>query len=86
MSTGEESKYDGAHGQPAEGATFASYLASDSADKQRLAAEQAALVDVSPLDAHNLSLLDQVHPVAWTDPDPDGIVYNMVAIGAGAGE
>ena len=41
-------------------------------------------VGVSPLDAHNVFLLDQVHPRAWVDPQPKPR-YNLVVIGAGAG-
>lgn len=41
-------------------------------------------VDVSPLDEHNVKLLDNVHPAKWLDPEPQP-KYNMVVIGAGAG-
>ena len=41
---------------------------------------------VSPMDEHNMSLLDQVHPRSWVDPTPPAdFVYDLVAIGAGAG-
>ena len=39
---------------------------------------------VEPLDTHNAKLLDNVRPRAWKNPEPTE-VYNMVAIGAGAG-
>jgi pyruvate/2-oxoglutarate dehydrogenase complex dihydrolipoamide dehydrogenase (E3) component len=35
-----------------------------------------------PNDAHNRTLLDNVHPLGWTNPTPDG-VYNIVIIGGG---
>jgi len=38
-----------------------------------------------PLDEHNALLLDNVHPRNRPNPDPTGIVYDLVAIGAGAG-
>ncbi len=41
------------------------------------------LLELSPLDEHNLKLLDAVHPRGHVNPEPSG-VYNMVAIGAGA--
>ena len=39
---------------------------------------------VSPLDAHNVKLLDNTHPKAWVDPTPKP-TYNLVVIGAGSG-
>ena len=42
----------------------------------------AALPDVSPLDEHNLKLIDNVHPTRWTNPDPAGR-YHLVVVGAG---
>ena len=41
-------------------------------------------VGVEPLDAHNVKLLDNVHPRSWVDPEPKPR-YNLVVIGAGAG-
>eukprot|EP00192_Tetraselmis_astigmatica_P007360 CAMPEP_0117668246 /NCGR_PEP_ID=MMETSP0804-20121206/11438_1 /TAXON_ID=1074897 /ORGANISM="Tetraselmis astigmatica, Strain CCMP880" /LENGTH=716 /DNA_ID=CAMNT_0005476107 /DNA_START=139 /DNA_END=2290 /DNA_ORIENTATION=+ len=41
-------------------------------------------INVSPLDEHNVKLLDNVHPAKWIDPEPQP-KYNMVCIGAGAG-
>jgi len=38
-----------------------------------------------PLDEHNALLLDNVHPRGHPDPDPTNVVYDLVAIGAGAG-
>jgi len=43
-------------------------------------------VGVWPLDEHNAKLLDAVHPRTWETPDrPDDFVYDLVAVGAGAG-
>ncbi len=39
---------------------------------------------VSPLDEHNLELLDLTHPREWVDPTPKA-QYNLVVIGGGAG-
>ena len=39
---------------------------------------------ISPLDEHNIGLLDNVHPKAWVDPTPKP-TYNLVVIGAGSG-
>jgi len=40
-------------------------------------------LQVLPDDAHNRTLVANVHPSAWTNPDP-APMYNLVAIGAGA--
>uniref|UniRef100_A0A7S3LJY5 DEP domain-containing protein n=1 Tax=Aplanochytrium stocchinoi TaxID=215587 RepID=A0A7S3LJY5_9STRA len=40
--------------------------------------------EVSPLDEHNIKLLDLVKPKSWVDPVPLD-KYNLVVIGAGAG-
>lgn len=54
-------------------------------DPNSFHADQAAeKLEVSPLDAHNVRLLDNVHPVQWNDPKVAD-KYNMVVIGAGAG-
>ncbi|HEU0299838.1 MAG TPA: mercuric reductase [Longimicrobium sp.] len=37
---------------------------------------------VQPLDAHNRRLLENVHPPAWTNPEPKGR-YHLVVVGAG---
>lgn len=42
----------------------------------------SATVHVSPMDEHNRSLIDNVHPPAWKNPQPSGR-YNLVVIGAG---
>ena len=48
--------------------------------------DAAKALDVYPLDEHNASLLDAVHPRAWADSSrPDDFVYDIIAIGAGAG-
>jgi len=39
---------------------------------------------VSPLDEHNTSFLDLLHPKEWIDPEPKPS-YNLVVIGAGTG-
>jgi Pyridine nucleotide-disulphide oxidoreductase len=41
-------------------------------------------IDVQPLDAPNIALLDQVSPPKWINPEPVK-KYNLVVIGAGAG-
>lgn len=41
-------------------------------------------IGVAPLDDHNVTLLDHVHPKEWVDPTPEP-KYNLVVIGAGAG-
>lgn len=41
-------------------------------------------INVSPLDEYNATLLDNVHPKSWSDPEPKKM-YNLVVIGAGAG-
>jgi len=38
--------------------------------------------EISPRDAHNLALLDHVHPDDWRNPQPQGR-YNLVVVGAG---
>ena len=38
---------------------------------------------VSPMDAHNQALLNNVHPPAWENPTPASR-YNLVVIGAGS--
>mmetsp|Transcript_31396 Transcript_31396/g.55232 ORF Transcript_31396/g.55232 Transcript_31396/m.55232 type:complete len:667 (-) Transcript_31396:188-2188(-) len=40
-------------------------------------------LEVSPLDKYNTELLENVHPLEWVDPEPQG-KYNLVVIGAGA--
>ena len=37
---------------------------------------------MAPFDRHNEELVANVHPIDWTNPQPDGR-YNLVAIGAG---
>ena len=49
--------------------------------------EDAAGLEVWPLDEHNAALLDSVHPLAW-DAEPSGDMipcYDLIAVGAGAG-
>lgn len=41
-----------------------------------------AASNVWPLDQHNLTLLNHVHPTGWADPKPQK--YDLVVIGAGA--
>src|SRR5881392_2947101 len=40
--------------------------------------------EISPLDAHNRALLENVHPSGWKNPTPADC-YNLVVIGAGTG-
>jgi len=48
-------------------------------------ADNAELEELGiPLIDHNAALLDNVHPRSWPDPDPTGVVYDIIAIGAGA--
>ncbi|CAD7699825.1 unnamed protein product [Ostreobium quekettii] len=42
-------------------------------------------LNVSPLDEHNVKLLDNVHPAQWAEPSPTKEKYNLVVIGAGSG-
>jgi mercury(II) reductase len=48
------------------------------------AQDELDAIGVEPLDAHNVTLLDHVHPRRWIDPAPKPR-YNLVVIGAGAG-
>ena len=43
---------------------------------------QAPAFEVAPLDRHNQTLLGNVHPADWHNPEP-ATVYNLVVIGAG---
>lgn len=56
------------------------------ASSETLSAEDSAeLKELAlPLDDHNAVLLDNVHPHDHPDPDPSGVVYDLVALGAGA--
>ncbi|MFW5967536.1 MAG: FAD-containing oxidoreductase [Persicimonas sp.] len=47
-------------------------------------ARKAEEFDLEPMDEANVELLDQVHPPAWVNPEPEAR-YNMVVIGAGTG-
>ena len=40
---------------------------------------------VWPMDSHNTTLLNHVHPPQWQDPQPGTSLYDLVVIGAGAG-
>ncbi len=42
----------------------------------------AEQVLITPFDEHNQTLVDNVHPLAWTNPEP-APVYHLVVIGAG---
>jgi pyruvate/2-oxoglutarate dehydrogenase complex dihydrolipoamide dehydrogenase (E3) component len=53
-------------------------------DEGRSEMTRASAMEVDPLDAHNVELLDQVHPPAWVDPEPADR-YNTVVVGAGTG-
>src|SRR3989338_1430576 len=39
-------------------------------------------VTVPPMDEHNQTLVSNVHPSSWVNPEPEGI-YNLVVVGAG---
>jgi pyruvate/2-oxoglutarate dehydrogenase complex dihydrolipoamide dehydrogenase (E3) component len=54
------------------------------AELATMAQDDLDLVGVTPLDEHNATLLDNVHPKKWLDPEPKSS-YNLVVIGAGAG-
>jgi len=41
------------------------------------------LAATQPLDEHNRRLVENVHPLAWVDPEPFTGRYNLVVIGAG---
>jgi pyruvate/2-oxoglutarate dehydrogenase complex dihydrolipoamide dehydrogenase (E3) component len=43
----------------------------------------SALPQISPVDAHNQTLIDNVHPAQWQNPTPSGR-YNLVVVGAGS--
>eukprot|EP01135_Chromosphaera_perkinsii_P007179 Nk52_evm3s738 gene=Nk52_evmTU3s738 len=45
------------------------------------------IYETAPLDEHNITLLDNVHPPRWIDPTApaQGKRYNLVVIGAGSG-
>jgi pyruvate/2-oxoglutarate dehydrogenase complex dihydrolipoamide dehydrogenase (E3) component len=43
----------------------------------------SALPQLIPLDAHNQTLLNNVHPAGWQNPTPSGR-YNLVVVGAGS--
>ena len=49
-----------------------------------MAQDDLTKIGVTPLDEHNATLLDNVHPKKWVDPDPSE-PYNLVVVGAGAG-
>jgi len=49
-----------------------------------ISSDRAMDEEVSPLDEHNIKLLDLVKPKKWVDPEPLK-KYHLVVIGAGAG-
>jgi pyruvate/2-oxoglutarate dehydrogenase complex dihydrolipoamide dehydrogenase (E3) component len=53
-------------------------------DLAAFAQENLEACGVSPMDGHNVKLLDLVHPKTWVDPTPKAS-YNLVVVGAGAG-
>lgn len=59
----------------------ASIMQKDDTDPVAYAKET---LEVSPLDEHNATLLNNVHPQKWIDPEISG-KYNLVVLGAGAG-
>jgi hypothetical protein len=40
------------------------------------------VAEILPDDIHNQTLIGNVHPADWTNPEPTGR-YNLVVIGAG---
>lgn len=46
--------------------------------------EMLVASSVWPLDEHNQTLLNNVHPTGWADPTPSKNKYDLVVIGAGA--
>lgn len=46
--------------------------------------EMLVASSVWPLDEHNQTLLNHVHPTGWADPTPSKNKYDLVVIGAGA--
>eukprot|EP01084_Bolivina_argentea_P298950 515273_1 len=60
------------------------HLETDSRDTGMINETAAMEIGMSPLDEHNVKLLDNVHPALWNDP-PGADVYNLVVLGAGAG-
>ncbi|GAB5357456.1 hypothetical protein AAMO2058_000376200 [Amorphochlora amoebiformis] len=42
-------------------------------------------LNISPLDKHNSTLLENVHPLSWKDPMPPKGKYNLVVLGGGTG-
>jgi hypothetical protein len=65
--------------------TWAALAAGGGAELPAPAAAELAELQLAPLDAHNAALLDHVHPLGWIDPAADGVVYDLLALGAGAG-
>jgi len=43
----------------------------------------SALPALQPMDAHNQTLAENVHPSDWVNPEPSGR-YNLVVVGAGS--
>lgn len=55
----------------------------DGDDEQ--AKEAKAKLRVWPLDEYNVALLNEVHPLDYTNSDEPHEVYDLIAVGAGAG-
>lgn len=49
------------------------------------AKEARSKLDVWPLDEYNAALLNQVHPIDFESPETPHKVYDLIAVGAGAG-
>eukprot|EP01104_Vermistella_antarctica_P021599 TRINITY_DN988_c0_g1_i1.p1 TRINITY_DN988_c0_g1~~TRINITY_DN988_c0_g1_i1.p1 ORF type:complete len:672 (+),score=140.94 TRINITY_DN988_c0_g1_i1:183-2198(+) len=51
-----------------------------------LVPQELSNLELAPLDEHNIKLLDNVHPPAWSDQEPaeKNDYYNLVVVGAGA--
>jgi len=54
----------------------------ESEGESRAMLDEIETVRVLPADAHNKTLVDNVHPSTWRNPEPQGR-YNIVVLGAG---
>jgi hypothetical protein len=49
------------------------------------AKEARSKLQVWPLDEYNAALLNQVHPIDFESSEPPHEIYDLIAVGAGAG-
>jgi len=52
---------------------------------EKQAKEARSKLDVWPLDEYNAVLLNQVHPIDYESSQPPHEIYDLIALGAGAG-